>query len=69
MVGIFLEYSIGREKPTNKPDSVTVDIVKGEDEILIYEYYTKKLIFEYNQNREDKKVDKETFRDLENIYS
>ena len=55
MVGIFLEYSIGREKPTNKPDSVTVDIVKGEDEILIYEHYTGKLIFEYNQNKEDKK--------------
>ena len=67
MVGIFLEYSIGREKPTNKPDSVTVDIVKGEDEILIliYEYYSGELIFEYNKNKE---LDKEVYREFADVW-
>jgi hypothetical protein len=52
VVGLFLGYSIGREKPVNKPNTVVVDIVKDGDEILIYEHYTGKLVFEYNKNKE-----------------
>ncbi len=34
-------------------------VVKEEDEILIYEHYSGKLIFEYNKNKE---VDKKEHR-------
>jgi len=62
VVGVFLGYSIGREKPVKKPNSVVVDIVKEGDEILIYEHYTGELVFEYNKNKE---VDKEAYREFE----
>jgi len=39
-------------------------VVKEEDEILIYEHYTGELIFEYNKNKE---VDKEAFREFEEV--
>ena len=41
-----------KEKPTNKPSTVTVDIVKEEDKILVYEHYSEELVFEYNKNKE-----------------
>ena len=63
-VGLLLGYSIGKEKPTNKPDTVTVDIVKEGDEILIYEHYTGELVFEYNKNKE---VDKSAYREYEDL--
>ncbi|RKY42426.1 MAG: hypothetical protein DRP81_07640 [Candidatus Omnitrophota bacterium] len=63
-VGLLLGYSIGREKPTNKPDTVTVDIVKEGDEILIYEHYKGELVFEYNKNKE---VDKSAYREFEDL--
>ncbi len=66
VVGVFLGYSIGKEKPTNKPDTVTVDIVKEGDEILIYEHYTEELIFEYNKNKE---VDKEALKEFEDLLN
>jgi len=61
VVGVFLGYSIGREKLVKKSNSVVVDIVKEGDEILIYEHYTKELVFEYNKNKE---VDKEAYREF-----
>jgi len=65
VVGLVLGYSIGKEKPINKPDTVTVDIVKEGDEILIYEHYTGELIFEYNKNKE---VDKSAYREFEEVW-
>jgi len=65
VVGLLLGYSIGKERPTNKPDTVTVDIVKERDEILIYEHYSGELIFEYNKNKE---VDKTAYREFEDVW-
>ncbi len=64
-VGLLLGYSIGKEKPTSKPDTVTVDIVKEGDEILIYEHYSGELVFEYNKNKE---VDKSAYREFEEVW-
>lgn len=63
-VGALLGYSVGKEKPITKPDTVTVDVVKEGDEILIYEHYTGELVFEYNQFKD---VDKETFKEYEDL--
>ena len=65
VAGVFLGYSIGRERPIRKLNSVVVDIVKEEDEILIYEHYTGELVFEYNRNKE---VDKEAYREFEEVW-
>ncbi len=64
-VGLLLEYSIGKEKPTNNPATVTVDIIKEGDEILIYEHYSGELVFEYNKNKE---VDKTAYREFEEVW-
>ena len=68
-VGALLGYSIGKEKPQwnpiKKPDTVTVDIIKKGDEILICEHYTGELVFEYNKNKE---VDKSAYREFEDVY-
>jgi hypothetical protein len=67
-VGALLGYSIGKEKTEwiliKKPNTVTVDIVKEGDEILIYEHYTGDLVFEYNKNKE---VNKEAYREYEDL--
>ena len=65
VAGVFLGYSIGRERPIRKPNSVIVDIVKEGDEILIYEHYTGELVFEYNK---DKEVDKTGYREFEEVW-
>jgi len=75
VAGVFLGYSIGRERPVIKPNTVVVDIVKEGDEILIYEHYppeadpplvdTGELVFEYNKNKE---VDKEAYREFEEVW-
>jgi len=64
-VGLLLGYSIGKEKPTNKLDTVTVDIVKEGDEILIYEHYSGEVVFEYNKNKE---VDKSAYKEFEEVW-
>jgi len=64
VAGVWLGYSIGRERPGRRPNSVVVDIVKDGNEILIYEHYTGELIFEYNKN---KKVDKSAYREFEEV--
>jgi len=61
-VGAFLGYSISKEKPAIKPNTVTVDVVKEGDEILIYEHYSGELVFEYNKN---KGVDKTAYKEFE----
>ena len=65
-VGALLGYSIGKEKPIPiiKPGTVTVDIIKEGDEILIYEHYTGELVFEYSKNKE---VDKSAYREYEDL--
>jgi len=65
VAGVWLGYSIGRERPVKKPNTVVVDIVKEEDEILIYEHYSGELIFEYNKNKE---VDKSAYREFEEVW-
>jgi len=65
VAGVFLGYSIGRERPIRKSNSVVVDIVKEGDEILIYEHYSGELIFEYNKNKE---VDKEAYKEFEEVW-
>jgi len=62
VIGLLLGYSIGREKPIKKPDSVVLDIVKEGDEILIYEHYSGEVVFEYNKNKE---VDKSAYKEFE----
>jgi hypothetical protein len=68
-IGALLGYSIGKEKPQwrpiKKPDTVTVDIVKEGDEILIYEHYAGELVFEYNKNKE---VDKTAYKEFEDVW-
>ncbi len=46
--GIALGFTLTKP-PLPRPDSVTVDIVKENDQILIYEHHSKDLIFEYSQ--------------------
>ena len=65
VAGVWLGYSIGKERPVKKPNTVVVDIVKEGDEILIYEHYTGELIFEYDKNKE---VDKEAYKEFEEVW-
>jgi hypothetical protein len=64
VAGLLLGYSIGKEKPATKPNTITVDVIKEGDEILIYEHYSGELVFEYNK---DKEVDKVAFREYEDL--
>lgn len=63
-VGALAGYFVGRERPVQKPNTVTVDVVKEGDEILIYEHYSGELVFEYNKNKE---VDKTAYREYEDL--
>ena len=63
--GTLLGYMIGKEKLPKRPNAVVVDIVREGDEILIYEHYSGKLVFEYNKN---KNVDKSAYRELEGVW-
>ena len=62
-------YSVGKEEPqwtpVKKPNTITADIVKDGDEILIYKHYTGDLVFEYNKNKE---VDKSAYREFEEVW-
>jgi hypothetical protein len=50
--------------PGINPDMVTVDVVKEGDDILIYEHYSKNLVFEYNRFKE---ADKEAWAEYEDL--
>ena len=74
--GALLGYSIGKDKPVTIPNTVTVDIVKEDDEILIYlsrysegasrdGHYSGELLFEYNKN---KRADKGAYKEFENTW-
>lgn len=59
-IGALAGYFVGKERPVDKPNTVTVDVIKEGDEILIYEHYSGELVFEYNKNKE---VDREAFKE------
>ncbi len=65
VAGVWLGYSIGRERPVRKPNTVVVDIVKEGDEFLIYEHYTGELVFEYNKN---KRVDESAYKEFKEVW-
>lgn len=48
-----------------RPNTVTVDVVKEGDEILIYEHYSGKLVFEYSKN---KGIDKGAYTEFEDAW-
>lgn len=58
-------YSNSKILLSKQNQKVTVDIVKEGDEILIYEYYSGKLVFEYNKNKE---VDKSAYKEFEDTW-
>ena len=67
-VRAFLGYSIGKERPEwshiEKPNTVTVDIIKEDDDIWIVEHYSGELVFEYNRFKD---VDKEAFEEYSDL--
>jgi len=63
-VGALLGYSVAKERPITKPNTVTVDVIKKGDDILIYEHYTGELVFEYNQFKD---VDKGAFEEYSDL--
>jgi len=65
-IGILLGYSISKEKLVTKPNTVTVDIIKESNEILIYDYYSGDLVFEYNKSKD---VDRNTFQEYLDLYN
>lgn len=64
-VGALAGYFVGKERPVDKPNTVTVDVVKEGNEILIYEHYSGDLVFEYNKNKE---VDKSAYKEFEDVW-
>ncbi len=70
IIGVFLSNYMDKRKPVPGPelaissDIVTVDVVKEGDDILIYEHYSKDLIFEYNRFKE---ADKEAWQEYEDL--
>ncbi|MEW6008199.1 MAG: hypothetical protein AB1629_01005 [Candidatus Omnitrophota bacterium] len=64
-IGALAGYFVGKERPVTKPNTVTVDVVKEGDEILIYEHYSGELVFEYNKNKE---VDKTAYKEFEDTW-
>ena len=62
-VGVLLGFFAGKGSP-KKPNSVVIEVVKERDEILIYEYFSGKLVFEYSKN---KKVDKNAYKEYSDL--
>ena len=62
--GLFLGFTLAKN-PLPRPNSVTVDIIKENDEISIYEHYSKDLIFEYNQSSP---VDSSAYQELNGLW-
>ncbi len=59
-IGALAGYFVGKERPIQKPNTATVDVVREGNEILIYEHYSGELVFEYSK---DKAADKEAFKE------
>jgi hypothetical protein len=54
ILGVYFVYGLAlgftlAKTPLPRPNSITVDIVKENDQILIREHYSKNLIFEYSK--------------------
>jgi hypothetical protein len=75
VVSVFLGFTLTK-KPLPRPNSVTVDIVKENDEILIYlsrcsegalqdEHNSRELIFEYTKINP---TDKTAYRKFEDLW-
>ncbi|MDP2940523.1 MAG: hypothetical protein Q8O13_10725 [Candidatus Omnitrophota bacterium] len=62
--GCLLGYVTGKDRPKDA-NTVTVDIVKEGDEILIYEHYSKRLVLEYNKN---KKADTIAYKEFDELW-
>jgi hypothetical protein len=63
-IGVFLGLTLTK-KPLLRPNSVTVDIVKENDEILIYKHNSGELIFEYTKTNP---TDKTAYREFEDLW-
>ena len=63
-VGIVLGLALSKLPPP-RSNSITVDIVKENDQILLYEHYSDELIFEYDRN---KKADKKAYEEFEEVW-
>lgn len=50
---LIIGYWAGKNEIIQKSSVVTIDILKYEDEILIYEHYKGELLFEYNRKQEE----------------
>jgi hypothetical protein len=70
VIGVFLSNYMDKRRPVPGPapaissDIVTVDIIKEGDDILIYEHYSKELVFEYNRVKE---ADKEAWQEFNDV--
>ena len=60
----LLGYVTGKDRPKGH-NTVTVDIVKEGDEIDIYEYYSKQVVFEYNKNKD---VDAPAYKEFDELW-
>jgi Rps23 Pro-64 3,4-dihydroxylase Tpa1-like proline 4-hydroxylase len=61
--GLALGLTLAK-KPLPHHNSVTVDIVKEGNEILVYEHLSGDLIFEYNRTRQ---TDSSAYREFEDL--
>ena len=50
---LMIGYWAGKNEIIQKSGVVTIDILKYEDEILVYEHYKGELLFEYNRKQEE----------------
>jgi hypothetical protein len=70
IVGVFSSNYLDKRRPVPGPapaigaDVVTVDVVKEGNDILIYEHYSKELVFEYNRFKE---ADKEAWQEYNDV--
>jgi hypothetical protein len=64
-IGASLGFTLAK-KPLLHPDSITVDIVKENNEILIYKHNSGKLIFEYTKTNP---TDKTAYREFEDLWN
>jgi hypothetical protein len=62
--GLALGFTLAKN-PLPRPNSVTVDIVKENDQILIREHYSNNLIFEYSKT---KPVDSSAYREFNDLW-
>jgi hypothetical protein len=62
--GLALGFTLAR-KPLPRRNSVTVDIVKESDGILIYNHLSGNLVFEYSKT---KPADSSAYREFDDLW-